>query len=135
MNRYEFQQYALGELNAKRKELCKKCPHKNDNHGMNCIECCPLNRIIEHMAGLDGAVVHKDGMSISYSDHILDKPDQSQIPPGEVSEEPKPDDMVKKSICGECGSNEVEHTGEKVNDVFTEIKCRDCGATTPKPPA
>lgn len=30
-------------------EICRKCPHRNDSHGMNCIECCPINRALEKL--------------------------------------------------------------------------------------
>ena len=24
--------------------LCKECPHQQDQHEMNCLECCPVKR-------------------------------------------------------------------------------------------
>jgi hypothetical protein len=26
------------------KPECPTCPHRNDNHDMNCVECCPADR-------------------------------------------------------------------------------------------
>lgn len=28
-------------------KLCQACPHKQDQHEMNCIECCPVKRSLE----------------------------------------------------------------------------------------
>lgn len=29
--------------------LCKDCPHQQDKHTMNCIECCPLQGVLGKM--------------------------------------------------------------------------------------
>ena len=31
--------------------ICRCCPHRNDEHDMNCIECCPVSRAIEYAKG------------------------------------------------------------------------------------
>jgi hypothetical protein len=29
--------------------LCKECPHQQDQHEMNCLECCPLRGVLGKM--------------------------------------------------------------------------------------
>ena len=31
--------------------ICKCCPHRNDAHDMNCIECCPVSRAMDYAKG------------------------------------------------------------------------------------
>ncbi len=31
--------------------ICECCPHRNDEHSMNCIECCPVRRAVNLMKG------------------------------------------------------------------------------------
>lgn len=28
-------------------DLCKRCPHRKDEHDLNCIECCPVRRAFD----------------------------------------------------------------------------------------
>lgn len=41
-------EYVEAVINEARERLqsrypeCKKCPHKGETHGMNCLECCPV---------------------------------------------------------------------------------------------
>lgn len=37
---------ALEHSKAARSQTCSACPHQRDRHGMNCIECCPINRVL-----------------------------------------------------------------------------------------
>ena len=40
LNHEKFQEQCYIILKA----LCELCPHQNDTHAMNCIECCPIGR-------------------------------------------------------------------------------------------
>ncbi len=31
--------------------ICKCCPHRTDEHDMNCIECCPVSRAMDLAKG------------------------------------------------------------------------------------
>lgn len=47
---YQEEVYGLGEkiLDPEVQEkTCKNCPHRNDSHSMNCVECCIVDRAIE----------------------------------------------------------------------------------------
>jgi hypothetical protein len=47
-----FQEYCNGirkSLKASKEcriQTCGACPHQRDKHGMNCIDCCPINRAL-----------------------------------------------------------------------------------------
>jgi hypothetical protein len=30
---------------------CGCCPHRRDQHDMNCLECCPMNRAADYIKG------------------------------------------------------------------------------------
>lgn len=47
---YQEEVYGLGNriLDPEVQEkTCENCPHRNDSHSMNCVECCIVDRAIE----------------------------------------------------------------------------------------
>jgi hypothetical protein len=45
----QFEKGLSKRINKFLSSICADCPHQQDKHSMNCIECCPLHGILGKM--------------------------------------------------------------------------------------
>lgn len=57
IDRCKLEREALVRISKEMAGLCLRCPHRNDGHSMNCMECCPIQAVIDHLANLTGKTV------------------------------------------------------------------------------